>query len=160
MPTDAPEKMHAVDKAQSDQSGRKTPAKRPTRRTTKTRTEPQLGLLGLLGFSSFRQMVLVLAVEVAVAWSALTIALAFVSDDLPMATLWQRLQALFSSQPTTLVFLLGLAAAIVVPTFLWFQMVFLWIRVLWRRPRARQAQRSAGESQPRVDPAVPTGPAE
>ncbi len=87
-----------------DQSGREMPAKRPTRDTTKTRKEPQLEILRLLGFSSFRQMVLVLVVEVALAWSALTIAVAFVSVDLPMATLWQRVQVLFSSQPTTLVF--------------------------------------------------------
>ena len=139
--TDAPERLHAVDEDQSDQSGRRTPTKHPTRGTTKTRT--RLELLRLLGFSSLRQLVLVLVLEVAVAWFVLTLAVALVSDDPQMATLWQRLEALFSSHPTTLVFLLALAAAIVVPTFLWFHVLFLWLLVLWRRWRASQAQRSA-----------------
>lgn len=93
-------------------------------------------LLRLLGFSSLRRLVLVLVLEVAVAWFALMFAVALVSDGLPMATLWQRLQALFSSQPQTVILLLSLAAAIVVPTFLYFHVLFLWLLVLWRRWRA------------------------
>ena len=130
--TDAPEKVHAVDEAQSDQSGRRTPAKRPMRE-----------LLKILGFSSPWRLVVVLALEIAVAWFALAFAVAWVSDDLPVATLWQRLQALVLSRPTTLAFLFVLAAAIVVPTFLWFHVSFLWVLVLWRRWRASKGQRSA-----------------
>ena len=48
--TDAPENVHAVDKAQSDQSGRRTPAKHLTRE-----------LLKLVGFSSFWQLIVVMA---------------------------------------------------------------------------------------------------
>ena len=130
--TDAPENVHAGDEAQSDQSGRRTPAERPTRE-----------LLKSLGFSSFWQLVGVLALEIAAAWFVLVLATALVSDDLPAAMLWQRLQVLFLSRPTTLAFLFVLATAVAVPTFIWFQVSFMWILILWRRWRASQAQRSA-----------------
>lgn len=158
--TGPPEKLQAVDEAQSDQSGRRTPAKDRTRPTSKARTKPQLELLRLLGLSSFGQAGLILVLEIVVAWAALAIAVALVSDDLPMTTLWQRLQVLISSRPTTVVFLLAIAAAIVVPTFLWFHVVFVWVLVLWRLRRAPQARRAADGSRPRVDPTVPTGPPE
>lgn len=138
-----------MNEAQSDHSGRGTPAKHPTRDTTRARTQSPLELLKLLGFSSFGRLVLVLVLEVAVAWFALALAVALVSDDLPVATVSQRLQVLFSSRPTTLVFLLALAAAVVVPTFVWFHVSVLWVRVLWRRWRASQAPRSAQGSPPR-----------
>ena len=125
--TDSPVDAHAVDEAHSDQSGRGTPAKRPTQ-----------DLLKSLGFSSFWQVVVVLALEIAVAWFALALATALVSDDLPAATLWQRLQVLVSSRPTTLAFLFVMATAVVVPTFIWFQVSFMWVLVLWRRWKASQ----------------------
>lgn len=130
----APKKAPAVNQAQSDQSGR-----------SKTPPQPRPELLKLLGFSSFWLLVLVLALEIAVTWFALALAVALVSTDLPVATLWQRFQVLLSTRPTTLVFLFVLAAAIVVPTFIWFHVSFLWVRLLWRdwRTRASQAQRSA-----------------
>ena len=128
--TEAPEKVHAVDEAQSDQSGRRTPAKHSS-----------LELLKSLGFSSVWQLVVVMALEIAVAWFALAVATALVADDLRAATLWQRLQVLFLSRPTTLAFLFVLATAVVVPTFIWFHVSFMWVVVLWRRWRASQAQR-------------------
>ena len=123
-------KVHAADEAQSDQSGRRTPAKRPA-----------LDLLKSLGFSSAWQLVVVMALEIALAWFTLAVATALVSDDLPAATLAQRLQVLFSSRPTTLAFLFVLALAVVVPTFIWFHVSFMWVLVLWRRWRESQAQR-------------------
>ena len=119
--------VHAVDEAQSDQSGPGPPAKRPT-----------LDLLKSLGFSSIWQLVVVMALEIALAWLTLAVATALVSDDLPAGMLWQRLQVLFSSRPTTLAFLLVLATAVVVPTFIWFQVSFMWVLVLWRRWKASQ----------------------
>ena len=80
-----------------------------------------------------------MALEITVAWFTLAVAVALVSDDLPVATLWQRLQVLFLSRPTTLAFLFVLATAIVVPTFIWFHVSFLWVLVLWRRWRASEA---------------------
>lgn len=87
-------------------------------------------------------MLLILVLEVVVAWFALTLVVAFVLDDLPMTTLWQRIQVLVSTRPATLGVSLVLAAGIVVPSFLWFQVTVMWLRVLWRRRQALQGQRS------------------
>ena len=83
-----------------------------------------------------------MVLEIAVAWLALALAVAWVSDDLGAGTLWQRLHALFVSRPTTLAFLFVVAVAVVVPTFIYFHVSFLWALVLWRRWRVSHAQRS------------------
>lgn len=158
--TDPPENVHAVNEPQSDESGPSTLAKLPTGGTTKTRTQLRQELLKLLGFSSFSRLLLVLALEIAVAWLALALALALTLAAPPTATLWQRLQALFWGDQTTLVFLFVVGTAIVVPTFIWFHITFLWVLVLWRRWRTSRVQRSAARPQPPVDPTAPAGPQE
>ena len=63
-------------------------------------------------------------------------AVALASNDPPMVTYWVRIQVLFSSRPETLLVLFGLAVAVVAPTFLWFHVSFLWVKVLWLEYRA------------------------
>jgi len=136
-----------VDETHSDHSGREAPAKHPARDTTRAPQSPR-ELLKLLGFSSLRRLVLVLVIEVVVAWFALALAVALVSDNLPVATLSQRFQVLSLSRPTTLVSLFVVAAAVVVPTFVWFHVSLLWVRVLWRQWRDTQAGRRSVEGLP------------
>lgn len=138
--------MHAKDEVRSDQSGRRKVAKHR--------------LWSLLGLSSLRQVLLLLGLEIAVAWLVLALAVAFVSNDPPMTTSWQRLQVLFSSRPTTLVMLLGVAAGVMVPSFVWIQVLFVWMRILPHELQASRPRRPADESQPRANPIVPAGPPE
>ena len=136
--TEAPE--HAREH-ESERSGRG--AEHPGREPTQS-----VNLVKLLGFSSLWRLVLVLTLEIAVAFFALAIAVVSVSDDLPVATFWQRLQVLFSSRPTTLGFLFVLSTAIVVPTFMYFHVTLLWSRILWRHWRAAHGQSPARGSEP------------
>ncbi len=142
----AQENPHAVTSVPPDPSGSGAPAEhaRP-----KGRSYTHRELLNILGFSSFTRLILVLVLEIVVAFFVLALSVALVSDDLPGATIWQRLQVLLSARPTMVFFLLTLASAIVVPTFIWFHVTFLWILVLWRRWRMSRAEGGA-----------PTGPPE
>ena len=145
----AQENPHAVSAVRSvppDPSGSGAPAEHPR---PKARSHTHRELLNILGFSSLSRLILVLVLEIVVAFFVLAFAVALVSDDLPGATLWQRLQVLLSARPTMVFFLLTLASAIVVPTFIWFHVTFLWILVLWRRWRMSRAEGGA-----------PTGPPE
>jgi hypothetical protein len=120
-----PEKRHAVDEARSDQSVRKTPA--------------ELELSSFFGLPDLRLILWGVALGVIITWFALMLIVPLMSNDLPMATPWQRLQDLFLTRPTTALLLLGVAVAFVLPNFAWLYVLFVWLRVLWRRSRVPQA---------------------
>ncbi len=85
------------------------------------------------GLPNFRQVLRVTALGIVVTWFALMLVVPLMSNDLPMTTPWQRLQDLFLTHPTTVTLLLGVAVAFVLPNFAWLYVLFVRLRVPWRR---------------------------
>lgn len=114
--------MQPLNEPRSDQSD--------TRRPIKAHQE----LLNFLGLSNFRQLFLILVLEIVVVWMALTVAASLVLYGFPPKTVpWQHFQTLVSTRRDVVGFLFALAVGVVVPTFIWFQVLFLWIGVLLKR---------------------------
>lgn len=97
-----------------------------------------------LGLPNVRQLLWITALGVVVTWVALLLVVPLVSHDPPItAPWWQRLQDLLLTRPTTVVFLLALAVALVLPNFAWLYVLFVWLRILPPRTRALHRQHSA-----------------